>query len=294
MQNNNQSKLIKNQSFTGERPLFKVSCIDLQNCHFSDGESALKVSNSINVDNCTLASKYLFWHDDNLKIKNSRFLEGGRASIWYSSNILLEDSIVEAPKIFRDAKNITVHNSTIKNSNETLWDCQNVTIKNSHFEGDYLLLHSSDIEIENFTLDGNYSFQHVKNLSIKNANIKSKDAFWNTENVTVYDSVIEGEYLGWYSKNLKFINCKFIGTQPLCYIEDLVMQNCEMVETDLAFEYSSLHVEVTTSIDSVKNPKKGIINAKEIKHLILDDEYVELKNLEINSPILKIDNSLED
>ncbi len=155
------------------------------------------------------------------------------------------------------------------------------------FKGDYLLFHSSNIDIENFTLDGNYSFQHTKNMKLKNIEIKSKDAFWNSENVTVYDSIINGEYLGWYSKNLKFVNCKIAGTQPLCYAKNLILENCEMLNTDLAFEYSTLNAQVTTSILSVKNPISGTIEAKEIKNLILDDEKVDLKNLKIVTQISK-------
>lgn len=198
-------KLINNQVFEGERPLFKTSYIHLKECHFTQGESAVKVSRHIKAEQCTFSSKYLFWHDDDVVIEQSHFLDGGRASIWYTSNVVLTRSNVEAPKIFRDAQNITITNSTLS-TNETLWDCKNIVIKDSDFKGDYLLLHSDNVTIENFSLDGNYSFQHTKEVIVKNANIKSKDAFWNSENVTVYDSVIDGEYLGWYSKNLKLIN----------------------------------------------------------------------------------------
>jgi hypothetical protein len=279
-ENNTQLKLINNQTFEGERPLFKSSFIELQNCEFSVGESAIKESHNIKASECTFSSKYLFWHDNNLAIDKSYFSEGGRASIWYSQGITLTDSKVDAPKIFRDAQNISIQNCEL-NTDETLWDCVNIDIKHSKFTGDYLLLHSSNITLENFTLDGNYSFQHTKNMTIKNAKIKSKDAFWNSENVTVYDSVIEGEYLGWYAKNLKLVNCTIKGTQALCYMDNLVMENCEMIDTDLVFEYSSLHVDIKNSIDSVKNPLRGSIKAKEIKELILDDERVEHENLNI-------------
>lgn len=274
---------INNEIFEGERPLFKTSFLNLNNCTFTTGESAAKVCTNINASKCTFSSKYLFWHNDDLKIEDSIFLDGGRASIWYSNNIILKNSKVDAPKIFRDAQNIVIKNCTMNDTNETLWDCTNVTISDTKVSGDYLLLHSSDIEVDNFTLDGNYSFQHTKNMTLKNVKIKSKDAFWNSENVTVYDSVIDGEYLGWYSKNLKFVNCKIMGTQPLCYIENLVLENCQMENTDLAFEYSILTADVTSCIDSVKNPISGVIKAKQIKELILDDDKVQISNLKIET-----------
>ena len=277
----NNYQQISNQTFTGERPLFKASSLELDNCTFIDGESAGKFADNISITNSNLGSKYLFWHATNITIKDTYFPEEGRASVWYADNITLQSSKVDAPKIFRDAQNITIVDTKVNNSNDTLWDCDNVTIKDSEFSGDYLLLHSNNISVENFTLDGNYSFQHVKNLVMRNVTIKSKDPFWNSEDITVYDSVIYGEYLGWYSKNLKLINCKIIGTQPLCYAKGLVLENCEMIDTDLAFEDSEVEATITTSIESVKNPKSGTIRAKEIKELILDDDSIDMGGLQI-------------
>jgi hypothetical protein len=271
---------IENQIFEGERLLFKSSFISLIKCSFTQGESALKFVNNIKASKCDFSSKYLFWHDENLKIENSTFYEGARASVWYSKGIILEKCKIDTPKIFRDAQNILIKECEF-NTNETLWDCKDIKIYDTSFKGDYLLFHSENISIENFVLDGNYSFQHTKNLVLKNVKIKSKDAFWNSENITVYDSIIDGEYLGWYSKNLKFVNCKIMGTQPLCYADNLVLENCEMIDTDLAFEYSTLNADVISSIDSVKNPTSGYIKAKEIKDLILDDENVKKEQLKI-------------
>lgn len=273
---------IENRTFEGERPLFKSSSIDLINCQFTQGESALKLANNVHANMCTFSSKYLFWHDNHIKIIKSKFTEGGRASIWYSNDIMLKDCEVNAPKIFRDAKNILIIKSVI-NTNETLWDCENINISNSNFTGDYLLFHSINIMLNHFNLDGNYSFQHTKNMTIKNANIKSKDAFWNSENITVYDSVIEGEYLGWYSKNLTLINCTIKGTQPLCYIENVKLENCTMIDTDLAFEYSTVEAKITSSVQSIKNPTSGVIDAKSIDELILDDENVLHEQLHITT-----------
>lgn len=274
--------LIENKTFEGERPLFKSSFINLNNCSFTQGESALKFAQNIDAKDCDFSSKYLFWHDKNIKIEQCNFFDGARASIWYSDIISIDDCIVNAPKIFRDSSNIHIKNSRF-DTNETLWDCKNIDIKNSIFKGDYLLFHSKEISLKDFVLDGNYSFQHTKNLVLHNVKIKSKDAFWNSENITIYDSVIQGEYLAWYSKNIKFVNCKIIGTQPLCYIDNLVLENCEMIDTDLAFEYTTINADVVSSIDSVKNPTSGVIKAKEIKELILDDENIENENLIIKT-----------
>lgn len=261
----------KNKIFKGERSLYKSSFKEIENCKFEEGESALKFAKKIKMKDCTFSSKYISWHNDDLNIKDSFFDEKARASIWYSNNVKLDDCKVNSPKIFRDAKNIEIKNCDF-NTDETLWDCNSVNIKDTRFKGTYLLFHSENIKIEDFELDGNYSFQHTKNLILKNIKIKSKDAFWNSENIVIYDSIIEGEYLGWYSNNLKFINCKIIGTQALCYANNLVLENCEMINTDLAFEDSQVNATITSSIDSIKNPKSGFIKAVRIEELILDEK----------------------
>ena len=108
------------------------------------------------------------------------------------------------------------------------------------------------------------SHQHVKGTA-------PKDAFWNTKNVTVYNSVLDGEYLGWYSENLRLVNCVISGTQPLCYAKNLVLENCTMINTDLAFEYSTVRADIKGHIVSIKNPVAGYIRAESIGEVIIDE-----------------------
>ena len=275
-------ELIENMIFEGERPLYKSIKVEIKNSEFLAGESAIKESKKIKIENCNFHSKYPFWHNKEIEIQESFFSEDARASIWYTNDVIMNKCKVEAPKIFRDAKNIKI-TDTIMDTEETLWDCLNVEIINSVFKGNYLLLHAADISLSNFTLDGNYSFQHVTNGVIRNSVINSKDAFWNTENITVYDSVLNGEYLGWYSKNLTLINCKIIGTQPLCYAENLTLENCEMIDTDLCFEYATVNASITTTVDSIKNPISGIIKAKSFGEVIFDDSDLDFSKVTIVS-----------
>jgi hypothetical protein len=109
---------------------------------------------------------------------------------------------------------------------------------------------------------------------IRNAKMLSKDAFWNTENVTVHDSFISGEYLGWNAKDLTLINCTIESLQGMCYIDNLVMKNCKLINTTLAFEYSTVDAEITSKIDSVMNPSGGVIRAESIAELIIERDKV--------------------
>lgn len=265
-------KLIKNSEFGGERPLYCERGLRLEDTVIHAGESALKETADIEAVRCRFEGKYPFWCCDGFTVKECLFTEGARAALWYSRNLLMEDTLVEAPKMFREMSELTLRRVRIPNALETLWSCRGVTLEDVEIQkGDYLFMHSSDIDIRGLKLQGNYSFQYCKNVVIRNSYLETKDAFWETENVTVYDSVIIGEYLGWYSKGLKLVNCRIGGTQPLCYADNLVMENCVLdPDADLAFEYSSVNAEIRGAVTSVKNPRTGRISADSIGEIILD------------------------
>ena len=263
---------IQNKEFGGERPLFASSDLLLDNVTIHAGESALKECKNITAVNCRFEGKYPFWHVDGFVIKNSLFTPGARAALWYSDNLDMSDTLVEAPKMFREMNNLKLRNVRIPDAQETMWHVHNVNLRNVEVaNADYLFMHSSDIDIDNYRQQGNYSFQYCKNVVIRNAVIDSKDAFWMTDNVTLIDCKLTGEYLGWHSHNLHLIRCSISGTQPLCYCHDLVMEDCTMApDCDLAFEESTLNAKVNGNITSVKNPTSGRIEADSIGEIIID------------------------
>lgn len=266
-------EVIKNAEFGGERPLFASHNLRLENVVIHAGESAIKRSSNIEAVNCRFEGKYPFWHVDDFVIKHCVFAPGARAALWYSTNVDMSDTLVEAPKMFREMRGIKLTRVRIPDAAETLWHVHDVTIRDVEVHGaDYLFMHSSNIDIENYRQQGNYSFQYCRNVTIRNAVIDSKDAFWNTENVTLINCEITGEYLGWHSKGLRLNECKISGTQPLCYCNDLVVTDCEFTdECDLAFEESTLNAEIKGHVRSVKNPTSGVIRAGSIGEIIIDD-----------------------
>lgn len=274
-------RLIKQQMLTGERALFNSRDLQISYSTFADGESPLKESKNIKIDNSTFKWKYPLWYCKNIVVKNSTLFEMARSGIWYTENISIKDTIIEAPKTFRRAKDITLENANMPNAEETLWNCDEISLKNVIAKGDYFGMNSTNIKVDGFQLVGNYSFDGGKNIEVRNAKMLSKDAFWNCENVTVYDSFISGEYLGWNSKNLTFINCTIESLQGLCYIDNLVMKNCRLLNTTLAFEYSTVDIQTNSSIDSVMNPSGGIIRAEGIGELIIDETKVDPKKIQI-------------
>lgn len=264
---------IKNKEFGGERPLFASNNLYLENVTIHAGESALKECKNIEAVNCLFEGKYPFWHNDGFVVRNCVFTDGARAALWYSRNLEMTNTQVDAPKMFREMDGIKLDNVQIPNALETFWHCRNIELNQVQIDkADYLFMHSENISINNYKHNGNYAFQYGKNIEIHHALINSKDAFWNTDHVTVYDSEINGEYLGWHSKNLHLINCKISGTQPLCYASDLIMENCTMADdADLAFEYTSLQATINSPVHSIKNPKSGSITANSYGKIILDE-----------------------
>lgn len=276
-------KEITQQFMTGERALFQTSDSHISYCTFADGESPLKESRDLEIDNTLFRWKYPLWYCKNVVMRECTLYDMARAGIWYSDNISITDTIIEAPKNFRRVKGLKLRNVDMPNAAETLWTCQDIEMVNVSAKGDYFGMNSKNIKAENFRLVGNYSFDGCENIEVHNSRLLSKDAFWNCENVTVYDSFISGEYLGWNSRNITLVNCTIESLQGMCYIDNLVMKNCRLQDTTLAFEYSQADVEIVGKVDSVFNPKGGIIRADRIGELIMDGRKVKIDQTKIEA-----------
>ena len=277
-------KEVNQEYLTGERPLFHGENLTINDTIFANGESPLKESNNIELNGSMFQWKYPLWYSKNIVAKDCTWFEMARAGVWYTDHLVVKDAVIEAPKNFRRCHEISLMNTTLTNAAETLWHCDGVILEQVSAKGDYFAMNSKNMKIKDFQLVGNYSFDGASNVEIHNAKLLSKDAFWNSENVTVYDSFISGEYLGWNAKNLTLINCTIESLQGMCYIENLVMRNCKLLNTTLAFEYSTVDVEICGKIDSVMNPSSGIIRADEIKELIMEADKINPEKTQIICP----------
>lgn len=274
-------KEIKQAMLTGERALFQGQQLRIFDSTFADGESPLKESHDIELFGSMFKWKYPLWYAKDIAVKDCTWFEMARAGVWYTDRIHVEDSAIEAPKNFRRCHDVTLRNVSFANAAETLWSCDGVTMEQVTAKGDYFAMNSQNMVIRGLTLYGNYSFDGAKNVEIHNSRLLSKDAFWNSENVTVYDSFISGEYLGWNAKNLTLVNCTIESLQGMCYIDNLVMKNCRLLNTTLAFEYSSVDAEIIGKVDSVLNPTSGVIRADEIGELTIEQDKVDPEKTKI-------------
>ena len=274
-------KTIGQARLTGERALFGAQDCEITETIFEDGESPLKESRSLSLRTCMFKWKYPLWYAKNVDVRDSTWFDMARAGVWYSDGVRVTDSAIEAPKNFRRCHDLTLTRVSFANAAETLWNCENVRLKDVTAKGDYFAMGCRDMEVDGLTLYGNYSFDGCRNLTVKNSRLLSKDAFWNCENVTAQSCFISGEYLGWNAKHLTLIDCTVESLQGFCYIEDLVMRNCRLLNTTLAFEYSTIDAEIVGHIDSVKNPSAGRLAAGSIGDLILEPDRIDPAKTEI-------------
>lgn len=264
---------IENMQFDEERALYNESDLLVVNCRFEgplDGESAIKECSDIKLKDCYMALRYPIWHTSNIELDNVEMTEGCRAAMWYSDDIKIKNSKLNGIKALRECNDIFISNTKVF-SPEFGWRSNSIRIEDSSITGEYAFFECNGIYIDKMQFNGKYSFQYVKNLEIHNSNLKTKDAFWHAENVTVYDSVLEGEYLAWYSNNLTLVRCHIKGTQPLCYCKNLKLVDCTTEGTDLSFEYSDVDATIIGNIESIKNPKSGLIVVDSYNELIMKD-----------------------
>ena len=128
-------KLIKNAEFGGERPLFESHDLRLENVIIRTGESAIKECSNIEAVDCRFEGNYPFWHVHGFKIDRCYFDVGGRSALWYSDHLKMTDTIIDAPKMFREMDEIDIENVTMNDADEVFWRCNGIRIKNLKLHG---------------------------------------------------------------------------------------------------------------------------------------------------------------
>jgi hypothetical protein len=261
----------RNEIYEEERALYGIKNSKVTECRFegpADGESALKETDNITVNDCLFRLRYPMWHMRHGEVKGCELTDTCRAALWYDKDIDIKDSKLYGIKALRECDNVSISDSDI-NSPEFGWFIRSLKINNINLTSEYPFMRCRDVTADNLNMTAKYSFQYTENMVIRNSVLKTKDAFWHTRNVTVTDSVIDGEYLGWYSEGLTLIRCRIIGTQPLCYAKDLTIKDCTMEGCDFSFERSSVNADVCGNILSVKDPLSGHITAESIGDIIM-------------------------
>lgn len=276
-----ETREIHQQLLTGERALFAESGLEIYDTIFDAGESPLKESRDIRLHNSMFKWKYPLWYCEHVRADGCTWAEMARAGVWYTRDVEVNRALIEAPKNFRRCDGVRLSDVQFSNAAETLWSCRDIELADVCAKGDYFGMNCERVRAVRLTLAGNYSFDGARDVEIRDSRLISKDAFWNSERVSVYDSFISGEYLGWNARDLTFVNCTIESLQGLCYVDGLVLKNCKLLNTTLAFEYSTVDAEIIGTIDSVKNPSGGRIAADSIGELIMEEGRIQPGRTEI-------------
>ena len=94
-------ELIKDKKFGGERPLFAMHDLRLENVTITDGESGIKQCQNMEAYDCKFYGKYPWWHVDGAYIENCYFALDSRSAIWYTNDLVMKNSRIDGPKFFR-------------------------------------------------------------------------------------------------------------------------------------------------------------------------------------------------
>ena len=265
-------QLINNRTFGGERPLFGLEDVRLENIEVTDGESAVKQCRNVEAYHCRFFGKYPWWHVEGCTIGHCYFAPGSRSAIWYTRGLKMHDCIIDGPKFFREMEDAELERVTINDADETFWKVDGLRLHDVTLRGGtYPFFLSRNLYVDGLRSDAKYVFQYCRNVEIHHAEITTKDSFWECENVTIYDSTLHGEYLGWHSRGLRLVNCHLSGEQLLCHAHDLVLENCTFDGScDRLFEYSTLRADIRGHVENIKNPTSGHIIADSIGSVTLD------------------------
>jgi hypothetical protein len=112
-----------NGYFEGERSLFAEQDAQLSGVTFGQGESPLKESRNIELDDCSFTWKYPLWYGRNITVRQSILESMARSGIWYTKDISVSDSVIQAEKNFRRCEGVELKHVHFSDANETLWNC---------------------------------------------------------------------------------------------------------------------------------------------------------------------------
>ena len=185
---------ITDKAYDEERALYNSDGIVLRNCVFdgpADGESALKESRNVQVENSFFNLRYPFWHDDGLQITGSRMTQLCRAALWYSEHIDIKDTELHGIKALRECADVRMRGCDVISA-EFGWSVRGMEMKDTSVQGEYFMMRSDHLRFQNVKLTGKYSFQYIEDAVFENCDFDTKDAFWHAKNVTVRNSTVKG------------------------------------------------------------------------------------------------------
>ena len=157
-------QIIRAKQFDEERALYNLKNADVVDCVFAgpaDGESALKESRDVNVQNCSFSLRYPLWHVEKFKLDKSVMDELTRAAVWYAKGGMITDS-------------------------------RNIHLNRVKMKGKYSFQYIKDLVIEDCVLDTKDAFWHSENVMVINSEVKGEYLGWFSDGLTLINCKISG------------------------------------------------------------------------------------------------------
>ena len=167
--------------------------------------------------------------------------------------------------------NLKIYDTIFDDGESPLKESHNIELRNSMFKWKYPLWYSDSISVKDCTwFDmARAGVWYTNHMVVEDCAIEAPKNFRRCEDLTLsHVSIPNAEETLW--------NCQDVVLNDLtCYIDHLVMKDCKLINTTLAFEYSTVDAQITNKIDSVLNPTSGEIRAKSIGKLILEKDKID-------------------
>lgn len=154
----------QDQYFEGERALFAEHDATLTNTTFGQGESPLKESRNITMKDSVFTWKYPLWYSQHVTVDHTIFETMARSGIWYTKDITITNSALQAPKLFRRCQQVRLAHVHFSDAQETLWMSDTVRLTDVQAAGDYFGMNSSNLYLDHVDLIGNYCSMAPKTL----------------------------------------------------------------------------------------------------------------------------------
>ena len=107
-------EIIEDKVCDEERALYGKKKLEIRKCSFDgpqDGESAIKECSDILAENCYFNLRYPFWHDKNVKVRNS--ILKGEYLAWYCENVTFENCRIIGTQPFCYCKGLRLINCSM-------------------------------------------------------------------------------------------------------------------------------------------------------------------------------------
>ena len=211
--------------FEGERALFFAEDTNITNATFRNGESPLKESKNITLENCKFEWKYPLWYSKKIKAKNIVFEETARSGVWYAEGVTIKDSTILAPKTFRYSRWPSLFGVDMPNADEALWHCSAVTLNTVKAKGESIGLGLKSGTVLRSTLQGDFLFDGCENVRIEESDLESYSGFCNSYKSEFIKVRVKGDRFFGGAENVKVYDSRFVGKYVLRGASDLQLDN---------------------------------------------------------------------